>query len=155
YTHTLHAFLFFLFTPPSPTDIYTLSLHDALPISTFVIIAPLTLIDTFSTFLLVIFLVPIIYIVVKFARALQDEAEDVELLLLMGISLLNNLLWSVYKTSTNTLTFEYYPIDVLIALFLFALYWLRKYIRHTEKFEALTEELIEKDKSKDDFLAQT
>lgn len=123
--------------------------------ATFVIIAPLTLIDTFSAFLLVIFLVPIIYIVVKFARALQDEAEDVELLLLMGISLLNNLLWSVYKTSTNTLTFEYYPIDVLIALFLFALYWLRKYIRHTEKIEALTEELIEKDKSKDDFLAQT
>src|SRR5207253_10145708 len=26
------TFLFFLFTPPSPSEIYTLSLHDALPI---------------------------------------------------------------------------------------------------------------------------
>jgi len=121
----------------------------------FVVVSPLTWIDTYSAFLLVIFLVPLVYIVVKFSSAIRDDAEDVELLLLMGISLLNNLLWAVYKTSTNTLTFEYYPIDVLIALFLFALYWLRKYIRHTEKIEALTEELIEKDKSKDDFLAQT
>src|SRR5437870_10278982 len=27
------AYLFFFFTPPAPTELYTLSLHDALPIS--------------------------------------------------------------------------------------------------------------------------
>lgn len=121
----------------------------------FVLVFPLRLIETFSLLLLLVFLVPLIYIVEKFFRAVRDDAEDVDLLLLMGIALLNNLLWSVYKTVTNTLTFEFYPIDTLIALFLFALYWLRKYLRHTEKIEELTEELIEKDQSKDDFLAQT
>src|SRR5690606_39606562 len=29
----LHTFLFFFFNDPAPTEIYTLSLHDALPIS--------------------------------------------------------------------------------------------------------------------------
>src|SRR5206468_10389806 len=33
YTHLFALFLFFFFNDPPPTEIYTLSLHDALPIS--------------------------------------------------------------------------------------------------------------------------
>src|SRR5690242_21060162 len=35
--HTLHSLCFFFFNDPAPTEIYTLSLHDALPISSTII----------------------------------------------------------------------------------------------------------------------
>jgi len=121
----------------------------------FLIIAPIELIDKYGASLVVIFIIPIVYFVVKLFNAVRHEAEDAELLLLVGLSMLNNLLWSIYKNFADVLTFEYYPIDVLIALVLFILYWIRKYIRYTEENKALTAELIAKDKDKDDFLAQT
>src|SRR5699024_9471524 len=83
------------------------------------------------------------------------DAKDATLLLLMGLALLNNLIGSFYKHLTDLLTFQYYPIAPLIAFVIFILYWLRYYFIHTKASKTLTDELIEKDKDKDDFLAQT
>src|SRR5205814_9564355 len=45
FTHFSSFFFFFFFNAPSPSDIYTLSLHDALPIWFFCVGLPVPLID--------------------------------------------------------------------------------------------------------------
>lgn len=121
----------------------------------FIILTPINIVDKYIAVMGVITIVPVVYFTIKLFYAVRNKAEDAELLLLMALCMLNSNIWAVSKHVADFLTFEYYPIDTLIALLLFILYWLRKYSRHVKKIETLTNELIVADKSKDDFLAQT
>src|SRR5690625_2416416 len=159
-SYVLNALFAFQFFKHFLSEYKTATLYNYYPYANilyvlFLIIAPMELIDKYGASLVVIFIIPIMYFVVKLFRAVRHGAQDAELLLLVGLSMLNNLLWSIYKNFTDVLTFEYYSIDAFIELVLFILYWIRKYIRYTEENNALTAELIAKDKDKDDFLAQT
>lgn len=121
----------------------------------FLIVMPLSIITQYAFFTAIIFLIPLIYFSGKVFFAVKNNEPHAFLLFLMGISLLNNMLWNILNHFTPYLSFEYYPVDGLIAVVLFVLYWIRRYVQHTEEVQILSNELIVKDKEKDEFLTQT
>ncbi|MGG1514306.1 ATP-binding protein [Paenibacillus oryzisoli] len=79
---------------------------------------------------------------------------DVPYLLITGISIISNLAWSILET-VKDITSVFYPIDLLIAVSAFSMYWIKKYLRNSDEIITLYEQLKIADKRKDQFLANT
>lgn len=75
--------------------------------------------------------------------------------LLMGITAIaNSTVWGVVSTFMD-LQIRYYPIDLLACVLAFASFWFKHYIRTAEETEKLAGQLMQENKRKDDFLANT
>ncbi len=120
----------------------------------FIIISPIQLIFHLSKLLAIIILIPGIFFVHRMILE-KNVIENALLLLLMVIALLNNIIWAIIKSNVEGIHFNFYPIDLLLAILLFIFYWLEIHLKRTKENEQLKDELIEKDKSKDEFLAVT
>jgi len=80
--------------------------------------------------------------------------KDVILLLFTAAAIISNLAWSIAESFVD-ITSVYYPVDLVIAVTVFSVYWFKKYLRNANEIGELYERLKTADKMKDQFLANT
>ncbi|WP_249865680.1 hybrid sensor histidine kinase/response regulator [Paenibacillus konkukensis] len=84
----------------------------------------------------------------------KQTDKDVVFLLLSAAGIISNLLWSLAEAAKDVTT-VYYPIDIIVAIIGFSTYWFKKYFRNAVEIAKLNRQLMEADKLKDQFLANT
>lgn len=120
----------------------------------FVIFVPVNVMLEQRVILGIVLLSAVTTVLVQILKAVKNKEQDSYLLLLSALALMNNIVWSDLKHRFS-LEIEFYPFDLLFALFLFAAFWLRQFKRHVDKIEEISDQLYRANKSKDDFLANT
>ncbi|HAM81967.1 hybrid sensor histidine kinase/response regulator [Ornithinibacillus bavariensis] len=120
----------------------------------FVLLYPLKYLERFSFVLSLFMIIAASLIVIIFIRAILDKIDDIIFLLLGGTAVLHNIIW-VAIARRLSLEVNFYPWNLLIAVFLFSAFWFKRYFRSVKRTEELTEELIRADHKKDEFLAKT
>ncbi|MFD2628575.1 hybrid sensor histidine kinase/response regulator [Oceanobacillus kapialis] len=120
----------------------------------FVLFAPVTSILYAKLLLGITLLTSTVYITIQFYRALKDRMEDVLNLLLSAAAITNNVIWAIIYSNSPIERF-FYPVDLLITIFLFSAFWLKRFIRNVRQVEDLSEDLLQANKQKDAFLANT
>ncbi|WP_042224816.1 hybrid sensor histidine kinase/response regulator [Oceanobacillus manasiensis] len=120
----------------------------------FIILAPVSYILKASFLLGIVLLTTTCFITVQFYKATKNQLEDVLYLLLSAAAITNNVIWAIIYSNTTIERF-FYPVDLLITIFLFSAFWLKRFFRNVHRIERLSEELLEADKRKDAFLANT
>jgi len=80
--------------------------------------------------------------------------RDVGFLLLTAAGIFSNLSWSLLE-SIKDVTPAYYPMDILAAIVGFSAYWFKQYFRQSRANSQLNAQLLQADKLKDQFLANT
>ncbi len=130
---------------PYPTYLYML----------FLIFVPIQIVLAYRFIFILVLLIPFLFFIATLFKVVRNDVTDIVLILMAALAMLNNVIWSVIKHNIDFVIFEYYPVDLIIALILFVVYWLKRYFRNNEEIKALSLQLIEKDKSKDEFLAST
>ncbi|GIO24899.1 ATP-binding protein [Oceanobacillus sp. J11TS1] len=93
-------------------------------------------------------------VAIQIFKANIDGAPNTFLLILAAIAVFHNVVWSFIKHRIDMLI-EFYPLDILIALLLFAGYWICLFLQHVQDIEEKNTKLRLANKSKDDFLAHT
>lgn len=81
--------------------------------------------------------------------------KDSLFLLFAATSIMSSVLWGAFFNIFISNSSMYYPIDIIIAIISFSSYWFKRYFRHSRKNEELTERLLQQDRLKDQFLADT
>jgi len=88
------------------------------------------------------------------AKMSLQPQQDVQYLLVTGIGIIANLAWSIVE-SVKEIASVYYPLDLLVAVSAFSIFWFKKYLRNSDEIVSLNEQLQIADKMKDQFLANT
>jgi len=87
-------------------------------------------------------------------RAVIQGGEDTLFLLLSAIAITTNIIWGIIK-NIGSYELNFYPVDFILTVIIFACYCFRRYFRVVSETEMLAEKLQLADKRKDDFLANT
>ncbi|QGH35338.1 response regulator [Gracilibacillus salitolerans] len=119
-----------------------------------VIILPITTLLKWQFLLGLVLIVTSTTIIIQFTRALKDNVRDSIFLMLCIMAIVNNNVWAFMKHRFFVLV-DFYPVDLLAALIIFAMFWLRRFMRYVYEIEEVSEQLYQANKSKDDFLANT
>ncbi|MCG3420954.1 ATP-binding protein [Oceanobacillus jordanicus] len=120
----------------------------------FILLAPVTYILSLRFLLGIVLLTTTCFITIQFFKAARNRMEDVLYLLLSAAAITNNVIWAIIY-SNSTIERFFYPVDLLITIFLFSAFWLKRFLRNVHRIQGLSEELIQVDKRKDAFLANT
>ncbi len=81
--------------------------------------------------------------------------EDTLFLLLSAIAITTNIVWGIIKNIIGSYELDFYSIDFILTVIIFACYCFRRYFRVVSETEMLAKKLQLADKRKDDFLANT
>ncbi|WP_230986746.1 ATP-binding response regulator [Cohnella fermenti] len=102
------------------------------------------------------FLIPLVWFAAAVGKLVfgKSEDKDIHFILISAVCIMSNLIW------TNEIGYVepssvYYPLDLIIAVTAFSVYWFKKYIRNSDEVERLYEQLKIADRMKDQFLANT
>jgi len=105
---------------------------------------------------LLAFLIPLVWfagVVGKLVFGKTDD-KDIHFILISAVCIMANLI-GVNELGYVKPSSVYYPIDLIIAVTSFSVYWFKKYIRNSDEVERLYEQLKVADRMKDQFLANT
>ncbi|WP_368654569.1 ATP-binding protein [Ornithinibacillus sp. 4-3] len=124
--------------------------------SLFVLIAPISIIFAYQWLLGIIGILNVLLVVIQVIKANKEglPVPDAFLLILAGIAVFNNVIWAFLKHRMD-LVLYFYPLDLLIALFLFTCFWVGMFLHHVKDIEEKNKKLHQFNKSRDDFLANT
>lgn len=122
----------------------------------FVIAGPLQAVHYSVTYKLFIlfYVLPVIWFIVLIAHMLLKSRNGAIFLMAAATSVLSSIIWGVFSSSSQV-SWEYYPIDILVAIVAFSSYWFKRYMRNAAENNRLNDKLKEADQAKDRFLAQT
>ncbi|WP_080848882.1 hybrid sensor histidine kinase/response regulator [Cytobacillus gottheilii] len=120
----------------------------------FIFITPVQTILNFSFVLGGILFISGLAALIQFAKLVISGREDVVFLFFAAAAVLNNVIWSILKYRL-TADYYFYPFDIMAAVILFSVFWLKSYVRKVRETEILSAELLKSNKQKDDFLANT
>ncbi|MFC5732448.1 ATP-binding protein [Cytobacillus gottheilii] len=120
----------------------------------FIFSVPVHIIINYSFFLSVILFISGLASLIQFAKLVISGREDVVFLFFAAAAVLNNVFWSILKYRI-TVDYHFYPFDIMAAVILFSVFWLKSYVRKVRETEILSSELLKSNKQKDDFLANT
>lgn len=84
----------------------------------------------------------------------KQTDKDIVFLLLSAAGIISNLLWSLAESAKDVTT-VYYPLDIIASIIGFSTYWFKKYFRNAVEIAKLNRQLMEADRLKDQFLANT
>ncbi|MCU6708639.1 ATP-binding protein [Paenibacillus sp. J5C_2022] len=102
---------------------------------------------------LLLYLFPLTWCIWLFGKLVAMEHRNAVFLLIAAASVASSVLWGIF------LPYEkvgmYYPIDIITAIIGFSSYWFKKYILNAEENAGMNMKLMEADKLKDQFLANT
>jgi two-component system sensor histidine kinase ChiS len=87
-------------------------------------------------------------------RSTVRGVQDVIFLFLAACVILLNGIGGVVKV-IGGIQIGFYPVDYIVAFFIFSAYWFRSYLRISTQTKQLADKLLEADKQKDEFLANT
>lgn len=119
-----------------------------------VISLPVSIILEYQFILGIIQIINALIVIMQIVRANVGGVPNSFLLLLAAAAVLNNVVWAFIKHRMN-LIIDFYPLDLLIALFLFTGFWICLFLQYTEEIEEKNKKLRLANKSRDDFLANT
>lgn len=120
----------------------------------FILSVPVPIVMDYSWFLGVILFIAGLAAFIQFAKLVISGQKDVVFLFFAAAAVLNNVFWSILKYRI-TADYYFYPFDIMAAVILFSVFWLRSYDRKVKETEILSAELLKSNKQKDDFLANT
>ncbi|MBV6713312.1 ATP-binding protein [Paenibacillus chitinolyticus] len=120
----------------------------------FILFAPAYMVSRSSLFLTLSGLSTDLVFLVLMLRTVKREKEDGMFLLLGITAVVSNVFWAAIEPVTGPEP-DFYPLDLLAALFALAAYWFKRYFRTSARTAELAERLQKEDKRKDDFLANT
>ncbi|WP_258042373.1 ATP-binding protein [Paenibacillus sp. UNC499MF] len=120
----------------------------------FILFAPAYMVSRSSVFLTLSGLLTDLVVLVLMLRTVKREKEDGIFLLLGITAVVSNVFWGAIEPVTGPDP-DFYPLDLLAALFALAAYWFKRYFRTSARTAELAERLQKEDKRKDDFLANT
>ncbi|MFF2092522.1 ATP-binding protein [Paenibacillus sp. NPDC058174] len=110
---------------------------------------------TFKHHIFVLFyLVPLTWFVSIIVKMVIKQQKDAIYLLFTAMGLLSSVIWGAFN-NRQELTDIYYPLDVIAAIIGFSAYWFKGYFRNANENKKLNAQLLEADKLKDQFLANT
>jgi two-component system sensor histidine kinase ChiS len=87
-------------------------------------------------------------------RSTKRGGEDAIYLFLAACVILLNGLGGIVKV-IGGVQIGFYPVDYIVAFFIFSAYWFKSYLRISTQTKQLADKLLEADKQKDEFLANT
>ncbi|TMV45030.1 response regulator [Paenibacillus mesophilus] len=118
------------------------------------LLLPISALTVIGIFIVILFVASCFVFWWLVLRSALEGMKDA-VYLLMGITAMaNSTVWGVVGTFTD-LQIRYYPIDLLACVLAFASFWFKHYIRTAEETEKLAGQLMQENKRKDDFLANT
>ncbi|WP_168118591.1 ATP-binding protein [Paenibacillus sp. HB172176] len=103
---------------------------------------------------LLFYVMPFAGFLIVLGRMVLRNQQDVFLLLFSAASILSSALAGMFN-SRQAYGNEFYPIDILAAIVGFSAYWFKRYFRNAAERDALNARLVETDRLKDQFLANT
>jgi len=109
-----------------------------------------------SSVYLFVFLIPLVWfagVVGKLVFGKTDD-KDIHFILISAVCIMCNLI-GANQLGYVQASSVYYPLDLIIAVTSFSVYWFKKYIRNSDEVERLYEQLKVADRMKDQFLANT
>ncbi|RAV21124.1 ATP-binding protein [Paenibacillus contaminans] len=120
----------------------------------FVPFLPIAWLKLAGYFHFAIVLVPFLIVpLLAFITAIRGHKDVI--FILLGMSAVSlNIIWGAIK-NLGPMEMGYYPFDMIAAFIAFASYWFRRYLRSSAQTAKLAEKLLEEDKRKDQFLANT
>ncbi|MDQ0111126.1 sensor histidine kinase YesM [Paenibacillus harenae] len=120
----------------------------------FVLTMPVQYVMYTAYWILLLLFIPACIVTIIIMRNIILGENDAVFFLLSAAAIVSNMFWSAFK-SWGLLPNTYYPIDILLAVILFAAFWLKRFLRTNEQNAKLANSLLMADKMKDDFLANT
>ncbi|WP_317259103.1 ATP-binding protein [Paenibacillus sp. J5C2022] len=101
-----------------------------------------------------LYLLPLAWCVWLSGKLVLTRQRNAMLLLFASASVISSVLWGMLYSS-HTEVGMYYPLDIIIAIIGFSTYWFREFMHNSEDNIQLNKQLLETDKLKDQFLANT
>ncbi|WP_188499057.1 ATP-binding protein [Pullulanibacillus pueri] len=120
----------------------------------FILFAPVQMILLIKKELLLVlwFSIFISVYILKKASIKRDDS----IFLILGVSSIGvNIFWSIWKFNAYSYESVYYPFDLMIAVFCFAGFWFKRYVRTNNQTKRIAERLQKVNQQKDDFLVNT
>lgn len=104
-------------------------------------------------FSVIMLLIPMIIPLVILKKVAVSEAGIIYVLL-ATVSIASSAIWGDIKNKLSV-SLPYYPIDIMLGVIFFAIFWFKRFIFATEESKKLAEKVQKEIKRKDDFLANT
>ncbi len=117
-------------------------------------IIPAQLVWSFGIKYYYLLLFILLTVIVLTLRSTIKGGQDVIYLFLALSIILGNGIWGILKGRVF-LDMGYYPIDMMVAFFIFSAFWFKQYFRVSAQTKKLADKLQEADRQKDEFLANT
>src|SRR5690606_9585642 len=106
----------------------------------FIILFPVRYILQYGWILGICLFIPALTITIQLWRALRNNMEDFIYLLLAAVAVTNNIMWAIIG-SNSSLEPGFYPVDLIVTLFLFSAFWFKRYFRNAHQAEELSKKL--------------
>ncbi|MGN1387871.1 MAG: ATP-binding protein [Bacillus sp. (in: firmicutes)] len=108
-------------------------------------------------FLLIIYIFPAIIIAFAAVKLVLSGKRGTIFLFLLIISIGSSSVWGILKNTEwlNIPKYPYFPLELILAVIFFAAYWFKQFFYVSEENRQFAEKMMQIDKRKDEFLAQT
>lgn len=106
-----------------------------------------------STFLFIMN-VPVILVLLVILKIVSSGKSNSIYLFLSIVSIASSIFWGL-TNNMGKLGLPYYPLDLIIAVFCYAIYWFKYFFDVSKENQERADKLQRMDKQKDDFLANT
>lgn len=107
--------------------------------------------------LLIIFIFPAIVMSFTFVKLVLSGKQGTIFLFLFIMSIASSSAWGILKNTEWIIIprYPYFPLEIMLAVFLFAAYWFQQFFRVSEDNRRFALEMERMDKRKDEFLVHT
>ncbi|MEH6940236.1 ATP-binding protein [Bacillus sp. JJ722] len=108
---------------------------------------------SFILFYIVMLYGSIIFVKVSYQGISTGQGDSIYIILVI-MSVASSIIWGIIKNTMN-LEYSYYPFDLIVGVIIFSIFWFHKFFQATKESKELTLKLQKKDKTRDEFLANT